>query len=74
MNKIERLQHITTFLRARRRTTLAELLAETGASRATLMRDLAWLPSFTPTRGQLFDMFPHTSHYELLLQLERRQP
>lgn len=43
MNKIERLQHITTFLRARRRTTLAELLAETGASRATLMRDLAWL-------------------------------
>lgn len=43
MNKIERLQHITTFLRARRRTTLAELMAETGASRATLMRDLAWL-------------------------------
>ena len=41
---------------------------------ASLVRDLAWLPSFIPTRGQLFDMFPHTSHYELLLQLERRQP
>ena len=43
MNKTERLHHITTFLRARRRTTLAELQAETGASRATLMRDLSWL-------------------------------
>lgn len=41
---------------------------------ASLVRDLAWLPSFTPARGQLFDMFPHTHHYELLLQLERRQP
>jgi len=43
MRKTDRLHHITTFLRARRRTTLAELQAETGASRATLMRDLSWL-------------------------------
>lgn len=43
MNKTDRLHHITTLLRARRRITLAELQAETGASRATLMRDLAWL-------------------------------
>ncbi|MDG5975728.1 hypothetical protein H010_10721 [Hydrogenophaga taeniospiralis CCUG 15921] len=43
MNKTDRLYHITTLLRARRRITLAELQAETGASRATLMRDLAWL-------------------------------
>lgn len=43
MNKTDRLHHITTLLRARRRTTLAELQGETGASRATLMRDLAWL-------------------------------
>ena len=43
MNKNERLHHITTLLRSRRRTTLAELIAETQASRATLMRDLAWL-------------------------------
>ena len=31
MNKTDRLHHITTFLLARRRTTLAELQAETGA-------------------------------------------
>lgn len=43
MNKTDRLHHITTLLRTRRRITLPELLAETGASRATLMRDLAWL-------------------------------
>lgn len=43
MGKSERLHHITTILRARRRITLGELQAQTGASRATLMRDLAWL-------------------------------
>lgn len=43
MNKTERLHHITTLLRARRRITRAELHDETGVSRATLMRDLAWL-------------------------------
>lgn len=43
MNKTDRLYHITKLLRARRRITFAELHAETGASRATLMRDLAWL-------------------------------
>ncbi|MDO9567759.1 MAG: WYL domain-containing protein [Hydrogenophaga sp.] len=43
MNKTDRIYHLAAFLRTRRRTTLAELQAETGASRATLMRDLAWL-------------------------------
>lgn len=43
MNKNERLHHITRLLRSRRRVTLEELKAETAASRATLMRDLAWL-------------------------------
>lgn len=43
MNKTDRLQHIVTLLRVRRRITRAELQAETRASRATLMRDLAWL-------------------------------
>lgn len=43
MNKTDRLHQITKLLRTRRRITLAELQAETGASRATLMRDLAWL-------------------------------
>ena len=43
MNKTDRIHHITKLLRTKRSTTLAELLAETGVSRATLMRDLAWL-------------------------------
>lgn len=43
VTKNERLHHITTVLRARRRITRAQLQEETGASRATLMRDLAWL-------------------------------
>ena len=43
MKKNERLHHITTVLRARRRITRTELQDETGVSRATLMRDLAWL-------------------------------
>jgi predicted DNA-binding transcriptional regulator YafY len=43
MNKTDRLHHVTKLLRARRRITLAELISETRASRATLMRDLAWL-------------------------------
>jgi predicted DNA-binding transcriptional regulator YafY len=43
MRKTDRLHHITAYLRARRRTTLVELQTLTGASRATLMRDLSWL-------------------------------
>lgn len=43
MRKNERLHHIATILRARRRITLSELIDETEVSRATLMRDLAWL-------------------------------
>lgn len=43
MNKTERLHHLVADLRNRRRITRAELQDATGASRATLMRDLAWL-------------------------------
>lgn len=43
MNKNDRLHHLATLLRTRRSATLAFLLEETGASRATLMRDISWL-------------------------------
>lgn len=43
LNKNDRLHHVVTLLRSRRSITLAFLQEETGASRATLMRDLAWL-------------------------------
>lgn len=37
----------------------------------SLARDLAAMPSLTPTRGRLLDMFPNTDHYEVLVLLER---
>lgn len=43
MTKTERLHRIVGILRTRRRITRTELQEETGVSRATLMRDLAWL-------------------------------
>jgi 23S rRNA (uracil747-C5)-methyltransferase len=37
----------------------------------TLATDLAAMPSLRPVRGQLLDMFPNTSHYEVLVLLTR---
>jgi 23S rRNA (uracil747-C5)-methyltransferase len=38
----------------------------------TLARDLQQMPSFAVRRGRVLDMFPHTSHYEVAVLLERR--
>ena len=37
----------------------------------TLARDLAALPNFHLRRARVFDMFPHTAHFETLCLLER---
>ena len=37
----------------------------------TLAKDLAAMPSLRPVEGRLFDMFPHTTHAEVALLLER---
>ncbi|WP_024285162.1 23S rRNA (uracil(747)-C(5))-methyltransferase RlmC [Cellulomonas sp. KRMCY2] len=37
----------------------------------SLARDLLAMPSLRPRRAQLLDMFPQTSHYEVLVLLER---
>ncbi|WP_299997566.1 23S rRNA (uracil(747)-C(5))-methyltransferase RlmC [uncultured Cedecea sp.] len=38
----------------------------------TMARDIAMLPDYQLERVQLFDMFPHTAHYEVLTLLIRR--
>lgn len=40
----------------------------------TLARDLAAMPSLTPRRIRVFDMFPQTHHYEVMVLLERTAP
>lgn len=37
----------------------------------SLARDLEAMPSLRPQRARIFDMFPHTSHYEVLTLLAR---
>jgi len=38
----------------------------------SLAQDLARMPEFVPLRAQLFDMFPHTAHGEVLVLLARK--
>lgn len=49
----------------------AEHLIYSSCNPASLAIDLARLPSFTPARARLFDMFPQTSHHEVLVALQR---
>lgn len=37
----------------------------------SLARDLAWMPNLRLRRARVFDMFPHTTHYEVLTLLAR---
>jgi 23S rRNA (uracil747-C5)-methyltransferase len=38
----------------------------------SLAKDLASMPSLSPVRGRVLDMFPNTGHYEAVVQLRRR--
>lgn len=40
----------------------------------TMAKDIKTLPNYRVARTQLFDMFPHTSHYEVLTLLEYCPP
>ena len=37
----------------------------------SLARDLALMPSLRPVEARVLDMFPHTTHYEVLVLLAR---
>lgn len=39
----------------------------------TMGKDLQHLTCYKPLKIQLFDMFPQTSHYEVLVLLERKK-
>ncbi len=41
---------------------------------ASLAKDLAAMPSLRPVRARVFDMFPQTTHFEVMVLLERRVP
>ena len=59
---------------------LASWLEDSGVSRVvysscnpvTLARDIDAMPSMRVVRGQVFDMFPHTEHAEVLVELVRQ--
>lgn len=59
---------------------LSSWLDESGVDRVlysscnvdTLARDIATMPSFEVAKAQVVDMFPHTTHFETLVLLQRR--
>ncbi|HWV21314.1 MAG TPA: hypothetical protein VN036_09825, partial [Devosia sp.] len=50
----------------------APTIIYSSCNAATLARDIAALPSYMPQRIRLFDMFPQTDHYEVMVLLTRR--
>ncbi len=48
-------------------------LIYSSCSLESLAQDLVRLSDFTPVRAQVFDMFPHTQHLEVLVLLVRQQ-
>ncbi|KRA99952.1 23S rRNA methyltransferase [Devosia sp. Root685] len=52
--------------------TAAPTIIYSSCNAVTLARDIAALPSYTPQRIRLFDMFPQTDHYEAMVLLARR--
>lgn len=52
-------------------TSGIEHVLYSSCNATTLAKDLAAMPSLRPVRARLLDMFPQTSHYEVLVLLER---
>ncbi|WP_233187970.1 methyltransferase domain-containing protein [Actinomyces qiguomingii] len=58
-------------LAARIEASGVERVLYSSCNPVSLARDLAGMPSLQVHRAQLFDMFPHTDHAEVLLDLHR---
>lgn len=52
-------------------TSAIDHVLYSSCNATTLAKDLAAMPSLRPVRARLLDMFPQTSHYEVLVLLER---
>lgn len=50
----------------------APAIIYSSCNAVSLARDIAALPSYVPQRVRLFDMFPQTDHYEVMVLLTRR--
>lgn len=59
-------------LAARLDASAVDRVVYSSCNPATLAKDLAAMPGFRPLRGRVFDMFPHTEHAEVLVELARR--
>ncbi|MFR3357413.1 MAG: 23S rRNA (uracil(747)-C(5))-methyltransferase, partial [Enterobacter hormaechei] len=46
-----------------------EYIVYSSCNAQTMAKDIAHLPGYRIERVQLFDMFPHTAHYEVLTLL-----
>ena len=48
-----------------------ERVVYSSCNAVSLARDLALMPSLRPVEARVLDMFPHTTHYEVIALLER---
>ena len=48
-----------------------ERVVYSSCNAVSLARDLALMPSLRPVEARVLDMFPHTTHYEVVVLLER---
>ncbi len=48
-----------------------EHLVYSSCNAESLARDLALMPSLRPVEARVLDMFPHTTHYEMIVLLSR---
>ncbi|MBO9589491.1 23S rRNA (uracil(747)-C(5))-methyltransferase RlmC [Devosia sp.] len=53
-------------------TSGAETIIYSSCNAVTLARDIAAMPAYEPRFVRLFDMFPQTHHYEVMVLLTRR--
>lgn len=49
----------------------AHTVIYSSCNAVTLAKDLAHMPSLKPVEARVLDMFPHTSHYEVIVLLKR---